>query len=369
MKEGEETVLLTSQDVHHVIKNVGFNEFMDELIEEVKKAFLDHQRGNITARPRTSDSGYLWADGKTIEVMHASNKDACFKIVNYHPKNSELGFPTVMATGIYLEVNTGFPKMIADMTLLTALRTGAASAIATQLLGRKDSKTLGIMGAGFQGEANLHALSRVMSDLEEVYVYDINDRIVKSFAERMKKICNVQIEVSEVQSLVEKSDVIVTCTYADGVVIENNWVKEGTHINAVGADTRGKQELDYKIIQRAKVVVDILSQAKSEGEINVPIGTGRYYEDDVYAELGEIVLYTEVGYNIKSIKERLIGKGKKGRVNDNEITIFDSTGTSFEDLAALRLLSKHLNEKYGKRLKFTYIPSEPEQRSCYSLFL
>lgn len=364
MKDEEKTVILTSQDVHSVIKIVGINEFMDKLIEEVKNAFLELQRGNITALPRT---GYLWADGKTIEVMYASNEDACFKIVNYHPKNSELGFPTVMATGIYLDVKTGFPKMIADMTLLTALRTGAASAVATQLLARKDSKTLGIIGAGFQGEANLHALSRVMKNLEQVYVHDISDQIAQSFAERMKKICDVKIEVSNAQSLVEKSDVIVTCTYANKVVIENDWVKEGTHINAVGADTRNKQELDYRIFSRAKVVVDLFPQAKIEGEINMPIRKGRYREDDVYADLGELILYKEVG----SIKDKIKGiiKGKKGRLNDNEITVFDSTGTSFEDLAALHLLSKYLNEKYGEQLKFTYIPSESEQRSCYSPFV
>lgn len=268
-----------------------------------------------------------------------------------------------MATGIYLDVNTGFPKMIADMTLLTALRTGAASAVATQLLARNDSKTLGVIGAGFQGEANLHALSRVMKGLEEVYVYDINNRVAQSYAERMKKICGVEIKKSNAQSLAEKSDVIVTCTYGDRVVIENEWVKEGVHINAVGTDTRGKQELDYRILPRAKVVVDLLSQAESEGEINVHMNKGRYRKDDVYAELGEIILYKE------SMKERFMGRGKRGRVGDNEITIFDSTGTSFEDLAALRILSKHLNEKYGERLKFTYIPSEPEQRSCYSPFV
>jgi len=372
MKDEEETVILTSQDIHRVIENVGINKFMDELIEEVKNAFLDYKKGNITARPRTPDSGYLWEkeDGRTIEVMHASNKDACFKIVNYHPKNSELGLPTVMATGIYLDVKTGFPKMIADMTLLTALRTGAASAVATQLLARKDSKILGIIGAGFQGEANLHALSRVMRDLEEVCVYDINDQIAQSFAERMEKICNVRIEVvSDVQSLVKRSDVLATCTYANRVVVKNDWVKEGTHINAVGADTRNKQELDYRIISRAKVVVDLRSQSISEGEINIPIRTGRYREDDIYADLGEIIEYTEkMGY-IKRVKEKVMGKGKRGRTNDNEITIFDSTGTSFEDLAALRLLSKYLNEEYGKRLKFIYIPPDPEQRSCYSPFV
>ena len=346
-----ETIILSSNDVTHIISKVGINEFMDRLIKAVRNAFLDYQKGNISARPRTENSGYLWEDGKTIEVMHSSNNDACFKIVNYHPKNSKLGLPTVMATGIYLDVKTGFPIMITDMTLLTALRTGAASAVATQLLARKNSKTLGIIGTGFQGEANLHALSRVMENLEVVYAYDINDQIVKSFAKRMMNICNVKIEVSDVQPLVEKSDVIATSTYGNEEVIKSDWVREGTHINAIGADTRDKQELDTRIITRSKIITDIKLQARSEGEINVPIRNGRYNPDDVYAELGEVILQA---------------RGKKGRTNNSEITVFDSTGTSFEDLAALRLLNRYLNEDYGQRLRFIYRPSK--LRSCYLPF-
>ena len=352
------TVILSAKNVLDIINEIGIHVFMDGLIKEVRSAFIDYKNGKITSHPRTEGSGYLWEDGRTIEVMHASNNDACFKIVNYHPDNVRKGYPTVMGACVYLDCDTGFPKMISDMTILTALRTGAASAVATQTLGRKDSERLGIIGAGFQGEANLHAISRVMENLQEVYVADTNEETADLFSQRMKKFCNSNIERSDIETTVRKSDVIVTCTYGNKVVVRDGWVREGVHINAVGADTRGKQELATELLIKSKVVVDVFSQAESEGEVNMHIRRGRYHRDDIYADLGEILLY----------EDGLTGKlkGKKGRKDDREITIFDSTGVAFEDLAAMRILYKHLGEHHGEHVNFIYFPPTP--RTLYSSF-
>ncbi|MDH7597742.1 MAG: alanine dehydrogenase [Methanothrix sp.] len=298
---------------------------MEEAIPAVEAAFAEHGLGNVQMPPKS----YLYYEHGDLRTMPAYIKKleaTGVKIVNSHPGNPERGMPSVMAVVVLNSVETGAPLALMGGTYLTAVRTGAAGGIAAKHLARRESSAVGIIGAGAQARTQIMALSRLF-DLEVVRVMDKSHERARAFVSDVKGFLGCDcVPVSDGRDACE-CDILVTATPSRAPVVLSDWVRDGTHINAIGADAPGKQELDPNLLKRAKVVVDDLSQAIHSGEVNVPISRGEYSGDEIHAQLGEIVA----------------GK-MPGRENEREITIFDSTGLAIQDIAVASLVYRKARE-------------------------
>jgi len=302
-----------------------------DVVTAVEEGFFEYGMKRVQVPPKQ----YLYftehnGDLRIMPAFSSKLQLAGTKIVNVHPENPKRGLKTVMAVIILDDAKTGLPLAFMDGTYITGMRTGAASAVATKYLARKNAKTLGVVGAGYQSIFQIAAIAKT-KNIKEIFVYDIQDICVKRLAKILKKI-GIKIKSSTLKETCGK-DILATVTPARGPVVKREWILPGTHINAIGADAIGKEELDPNILKDAKIVVDNWEQASHSGEINVPLAKGVIKKEDVYAELGEIV------------------SGKKpGRQNDKEITVFDSTGLAVQDLFTANLVYKKA-KKLGKELK------------------
>jgi alanine dehydrogenase len=305
-----EVLILNENDVRLILKT-------DKAIELVEVAF----REKGLKRVQMPSKVYLFFDKyqgdlRAMPAYFEFLDIAGVKLVNSHPQNPSLyGLPTVMAIIILFEPRTGRPLCIMDGTLITGMRTAAAAAVATKYLARSNAESLGIIGAGYLARHHLLVFPYVMS-VQKVFIYDIVKSKAENLAREFENKINAKIYVvDDPKSVVEPADVLATLTPSRRPIVKNEWVHEGLHINAMGADAPGKQELDPEILKRAKIIVDDVEQASHSGEINVPLSQGIITLNNIYAELGEIVAGL-----------------KKGRESDREITIFDSTGLALQDV-------------------------------------
>lgn len=283
----------------------------------VEAAFREHGLGNVQMPPKVYIT-FPNGDFRSMPAYIPSENLAGIKCVNVHPDNPRVGLPTVMALTTILDVDTGLPRAILNATGLTDLRTGAAGAVATRYLAPKKEVSIGLVGTGRQATAQLEAISR------EIRVTGVRvwSRKIESAEKFTKKYTRFDCRTGSLPYVCD-SDVIVTTTPSRSPVIMDEWVHEGTHINAIGADAPGKEELDPAILKRAMVIVDDPAQALHSGEINVPVRDGKFSAGDISGTLGEVVL------------------GKKKRDNDRQVTVFDSTGLAIQDLAIASIAMKH----------------------------
>jgi alanine dehydrogenase len=262
------------------------------------------------------------------------------KIVNVHPQNQKnFGMRTVMAVLVLINPHTGAPLAFMDATHITDMRTGGASAIASKYLARKDPKVLGIIGAGNQARTQMLALITQFGHFDEVRVYDMypekTKQLVREFRRKYKEQVGKFKVVQTAKDCVVNSDIVVTVTSARSPVVLDEWVKDGTHFNCMGADAPGKQEMDPKILKRARLVIDDWEQASHSGEINVPLSKGEMTKDDVDAEIGHIVAGL-----------------KPGRENDQQITVFCSTGLAIQDCLTAKLAyDAAVQQKIGRSMQ------------------
>ncbi len=282
---------------------------LKEVNQLIETAFADHGRGFVQMPPKmyiTLPEG----DFRTMPAYLPSLSLAGVKIVNVHPGNPARGLPTVMALTIILDIATGAPVAILNATKLTDMRTGAAGAVAAKYLSPKKEIILGLIGTGRQAEAQYRAISQEL-DVSGIKCWSRNSLHAEKFA--------LAVTEHDARSVpLEKAcdcDILVTTTPSRLPVVRSEWVKEGTHINAIGADAPGKQELDPLLLKRGQVFVDDLPQAVHSGEINVPISRGIFTPGEIAGTLGEVVI------------------GMKKRKKADQITIFDSTGLAIQDLA------------------------------------
>ncbi|MDP2796095.1 MAG: ornithine cyclodeaminase family protein [Methanoregula sp.] len=290
---------------------------LKEVNRAIESAFADHGRGLVQMPPKiyiTLPEG----DFRTMPAYLPSLSLAGVKVVNVHPGNPARGLLTVMALTIILDIATGTPVAILNATKLTDMRTGAAGAVAAKYLSPKKEIVLGLIGTGRQAEAQYQAISQEL-DICEIKCWSRNSLHAEKFAQA--------ITDKDARSVpVEKAcdcDILVTTTPSRAPVIMSGWVQEGTHINAIGADAAGKQELDPLLLKRGTVFVDDLSQAIHSGEINVPISCGIFTPEEIAGTLGEVVI------------------GMKKRESADQITIFDSTGLAIQDLAIARIAMRN----------------------------
>lgn len=286
---------------------------------------------------------FAGADGdlRTMPAFLEGLDLAGVKIVNVHPKNPEIGLPTVMALLVLNSPKTGAPISVMGATSLTSIRTGAAGAVAARYLARPDAKVVGLVGAGVQARTQLLGLSRTF-EIEQVTIAARSLDHAEAFADYSRTFLDCDYQATTEVKEACDCDILVTATPARAPVVMKEWVKPGTHINAIGADAKGKQELESTLTRSARIVVDDMAQAVHSGEVNVPISQGVLKPEEIYAEIGEI----------------LVGK-KPGRasradgIGEEEITIFDSTGLGIQDVATGSVVyRKAMDKGAGVRLGF-----------------
>jgi alanine dehydrogenase len=238
------------------------------------------------------------------------------KWVNVHPANPLKGLPTVMAKVVLNDPETGLEWADLDGTFLTNYRTGAAGGVAVEVLSRPDSARLGVIGAGEQARTQIMAIMKVRP-IQEIIICDCARTRAQTLRDDMAAQYSVPVRLApDSRETALASDILITVTFSEVPLVMRDWVRPGTHINAIGADAQGKQELDPEILKAARVVVDDWAQASHSGEINVPLSKGDVTREMIYGSLGELVA----------------GK-KPGRQSPEEITVFDSTGLVIQDLA------------------------------------
>ncbi|MFB6079675.1 MAG: ornithine cyclodeaminase family protein [Haloferacaceae archaeon] len=303
---------------------VEANAALAEVVGAVEEAFAAYERGDATMPPKAYvDLPRYDGDFRSMPAyLDAGDWDAAgVKWVNSHPKNPERhDLPTVMGTMIYSDPATAFPLAVMDGTTLTAKRTGAAAAVATDHLAVPDATSLGLVGAGTQAHTQLAAIATVR-DVETVVVADRDEERVAAFVARHADRFDVRAgSVAEAAAC----DVVSTTTPVREPIVERGMVGPHTHVNAMGADAAGKHELADDLLLAATVVIDDYDQCTHSGEINVPYGAGVLTDDDVHAELGAVVTGAAAG-----------------RTDEDGVTVFDSTGLAIQDVAAAHVVYEH----------------------------
>ncbi len=294
---------------------------MRETMDAVEGAFREKGMGRVQMPPKMYIDYTKYHGDLRVMPSYLENLDLTgVKIVNVHPENYMQNMPSVMATITLIDPKNGFPLAVMGGTWITAMRTGAVGGLAAKYLARKNSEKIGFIGAGVQALTQLMALREVLK-FSKVHAWSKAKEPLERFKKEVGKFGIDVVEAAEPDGAVRGMDIVVTTTPSTSPVVKNDWVNDGMHINAIGADAAGKEELEPMILTRAKVVVDDWKQASHSGEINVPLANNFITRKNVYAELGQIIA----------------GK-KKGRTSDTEITVFDSTGLSIQDVATASIV-------------------------------
>ncbi|VVB55519.1 Alanine dehydrogenase [uncultured archaeon] len=308
---------------------------MKGTLKVVEEAFRQHGLKKVQMPPKL----YLYfknhnGDLRTMPGYLEEQDITGVKIVNVHPDNPKIGLPTVMALVILNSTETGAPLAIMDGTYLTDMRTGAAGGVAVKYLARKNVKTVGFVGTGNQARSQLMAINEII-DIHEIKATSTSEKQTLAFKDDMESKIECEITPEKTIREVCDCDILVTTTPSREPIVMNEWISEGTHINAIGADAPGKEELDPLILKRANVIVDDIQQASHSGEVNVPISKGSLSVEDIFGELGEVI----------------IGE-KKARMKDSDITVFDSTGLAIQDIATADMVyRKALKVNMGMKLQ------------------
>lgn len=260
------------------------------------------------------------------------------KMVSQYEENlRRYALPTIMASILLSDAKNGEALALMEGTYITALRTGAASGVASKHLARRNSETIGVLGAGVQARTQVWALHEVLGNIQKVKVYDMLPDKAEEFVHYVSAQFGLDAEtVKTNRECVENSDVIVLATTSKLPALDGDWVGEGAHINSVGVMGPEGRELDDKIVKKAKIVVDSKESALLEtGDLIIPINNGTISESDVYAELQEIV-----------------AGEKPGRTSNDEITCWKAVGLAIEDAAVAKLVfDKAVKEGFGKRVE------------------
>lgn len=306
-----------------LLDSTAVNEAADigEITAAVEDAFAAYHHGDVImpAKSYIELEQYNGDFRSMPAYVYAETWDAAaIKWVNVHPDNPDrFDLPTVMGTLIYSDPETARPLAILDGTELTMMRTGAAAAVATDHLAIEDATSLGLVGAGVQSYSQLAAIATVRP-IEEVVIADKDDERVQRFIDTHEDEFNVRAgSIAEAAGC----DVLSTVTPVRSPIVDREVVGEHTHINAIGADAAGKQELDERILQDGKLVIDDYEQCTHSGEINVSWGAGRLTDEDIHAEIGAVVTGAATG-----------------RTAEDGITVFDSTGLAIQDVAGAHVV-------------------------------
>ncbi len=282
-----------------------------------------------------------------IELMPTSDGEVYgFKYVNGHPKNTREGLQTVTAFGLLASVDTGYPVLLSEMTVLTAMRTAATSAMVAKHLAPKGARTMAMIGNGAQSEFQALAMKAICG-IKAVRMYDIDTAATKKAMRNLQGLGIHLTACRTPEEAIEGAEIITTCT-ADkqyATILTDNMVGAGVHINAIGGDCPGKTELHKNILSRSTVFVEYPPQTRIEGEIQ------QMPEDFPVTEMWQV-----------------INGAAPGRVNDRQITLFDGVGFAVEDFSALRYIRHQLhNTGFYQDLDMVADPDDP--RDLFGMLL
>lgn len=331
--------VISVNDIQKLIKIIGLRTFFDKLIAALESDFSRWDAFRKSVRHAT-----YYPQG-AIELMPcADNRFYAFKYVNGHPGNTAQGKLSIVAIGQLSDTATGYPLLLSEMTLLTALRTAATGALAAKYLAKKDARTLAIIGTGAQAEFQVLGFNSLFS-LREIRYFDIDTAAMHKFSRNMMPYAFELIPCTNIRDAIRNADIVITAAAAktQQVLFELQDIAPGTHIHAIGGDCPGKTELSRTLLEAAKVVVEFIPQALIEGEVQ------QCGANSIYAELWE-----------------LVAKPKCGRENATEITVFDSVGFALEDFATLRLVHV-LALEYQLGTEIALLPELHDTKDLFAL--
>ena len=337
----QKTIVLTGKDVCDIVQHYGIHDVMDTLITRTMAAFSTFDP-EITVIPARSGFSYDNPASGLVEWMplHGHGGKVVIKVVGYHPNNPDkYNLPTILSTISAYDTATGHLLGLMDGVLLTALRTGAASAVASLLLADPDSRILGLIGCGAQAVTQLHALSRRFN-FEKVLIYDTDDGAMSSFPERCMALDLDMVMVpSSIAEIVAAADILCTATSVDvgkGPLFADLPVKPSLHVNAVGADFPGKVELPIGLLAQSFVCPDFREQAVIEGECQ------QLAPDQIGPGLVEVVQNPTAFQHIQ-----------------RQQSVFDSTGWALEDQVVMELFLEYASALgMGKEMEIEAMPDD-----------
>ncbi|MDR0281710.1 MAG: ornithine cyclodeaminase [Paucimonas sp.] len=297
-------------DLSRLVTRKGLTNCLEEMAEYIRQDYLRWHDFEKCARVANHSP-----DG-VIELMPASDANLyAFKYVNGHPKNTRHGMLTVMAFGALGDVDTGKPLLLSEMTLTTAIRTAATSALAARYLARKGSRSMALIGNGSQSEFQAIAFHALLG-IEEIRLYDLDPQATAKLAANLAGYPGIRlVKAASVADAVRGADIVTTVTAdkANATILTPEMIEPGMHLNAVGGDCPGKTELHRDIVERARVIVEYEPQSRIEGEIQ------QMPADSPVTEFWQLV------------------NGEiEGRESAEQVTLFDSVGFAIEDYSALR---------------------------------
>lgn len=324
-----------------MVLHLGIERVLTELAGYIEADFLRWESFDKT--PRIASHSPVGV----IELMPTSDGEMYgFKYVNGHPKNTREGLQTVTAFGVLADVDTGYPLLLTEMTILTALRTAAMSALAARHLAPRDARVMAMIGNGAQAEFQALAF-KALCGIQEVRLYDIDPAATEKCARNLSGSGLKVVSCRSSEEAIEGAQIITTCT-ADkqyATILTDNMVGPGVHINAVGGDCPGKTELHRDILLRSTIFVEYPPQTRIEGEIQ------QLDPDHPVTELWQVIA----------------GKAP-GRTSASQITLFDSVGFAIEDFSALRYVHEQLKTlPFSEPLDMIADPDDP--RDLYGMLL
>jgi ornithine cyclodeaminase len=324
-----------------LVNTIGVERFLTDLAAYIEEDFRRWERFDKTARVASHST-----DG-VIELMPTSDGQLYgFKYVNGHPKNTHDGRQTVTAFGVLADVGNGYPMLLTEMTILTALRTAAMSAVAAKYLAPEGAETMAVIGNGAQSEFQALAFKAIL-DIRKLRLYDIDPSASRRCARNLAGLGFDVTICATAQEAVEGAHIVTTATAdkQNATILSDNMVGAGVHINAVGGDCPGKTELHRDILLRSDIFVEFPEQTRIEGEIQ------QLAADHPVTELWQVITGQV-----------------EGRKDGRQITLFDSVGFAIEDFSALRYVRDQL-EATGLYQELDLLADPDEPRDLFGMLL
>jgi ornithine cyclodeaminase len=331
--------------VRELVNRAGTAAFIEALAGEIE---ADYRRwSEFDKSPRHA----VHSPVGVIELMPISDgRLYSFKYVNGHPKNTAQGLLTVTAFGVLADVDTGYPVLLSELTLTTALRTAAMSALAARWMARRDSRAMALIGNGAQSEFQSIAFHHMLG-IRELRLYDVDPAATDKLERNLAALALPQLRVVRCASVTEAvrgADIVTTVTAdkRNAIILTPQMIEPGMHLNAVGGDCPGKTELHGDILRRAdaRVVVEFEPQSRLEGEVQ----------------------QMPAHFPVIEFADVLAGRAA-GRDHDGEVTIFDSVGFALEDFSALRYLHELHRAERGTRTTVDLVPDLDDPKDLFAL--
>lgn len=330
---------LSPADVANIIRTLGVETCLRRLTAALERDFLRWQDFDKSARTASHSPVGV------IELMPAADTEHyAFKYVNGHPRNPTLGLPTVMAFGVLARVDTGAPELVSELTLTTALRTAAVSALAARTLARPDSRSMAVIGNGAQAEFQILAFAHLLG-IREFRLYDVDRAATGKTLSNLADSGFEFVACKSAREAVSGVDIVTTATAdkTNATIVTGDMIEPGMHLNAIGGDCPGKTELAAEVLECASVFVEYEPQTRVEGELQ------QMPADFTVTELW-----------------RVLAGDAEGRRRADEVTVFDSVGFALEDFSALCFL-RDTAKALGLGQPLSLVPAMADPKDLFGL--